>query len=97
MTEEVDDFNERILLITNIDSYSNKPISDLIAEIYSGKGNLGTVAQNFFGYCDWSIINKWNNNTFRINILSSSSSPIIEKIELPCDGFTHVLKFYQKI
>lgn len=96
-TREVDGFYERILWITNIDSYSTKPIANMVADIYSGKGNLGTAAQYFFGYCDWSIINKWDDDTYKINILSSSSSHVIEEIDISCDGFTHILKFFQKI
>lgn len=96
-SKEIGGYFERTVYITNLMSYSSKDITELAREIYSGKGNLGTAAQYFFGYCDWSIVNMHNGQVYSVNIFHDGAKPIAEELQAKCDGFTHILTFYQKI
>jgi hypothetical protein len=77
----------RVLIITNIDSKSDKESS----EDFSG-GGLKEAKDRFIGLCDWSIHANYEDGCHIKRILNSNNLPEIERID-KVEGFTHLLYF----
>jgi hypothetical protein len=102
---EITDEKEYYLFrFTQIGSFSNVALSDLRKmDVASKKGDFFSIYKELFGFCDWSVVNKFKNGEYiSISYLGKGAKvepKILEKSSLEeCDapnGFTHYLKFYK--
>jgi hypothetical protein len=91
-TEEVDD-NIISLKIIQKGSFSNQTADELLREIENG--DFADIKHYLSNICDWSIENISNEESYRVNYLTSTNIKDIEKLENKIDGFTHILRFYK--
>ena len=81
------------LKITQVDSVSGKSCKDM-KDIVTG-GDSSIIKKDLMHLCDWSIESSYNNESYRINYLTSSSNNEEEILEYLPEGFTHILRFYK--
>lgn len=87
----------RHIVIEQIDSYSLKPIDEVLEKFKSTGGFFSGNAEKLTGYCNWSVESLWDGKPYRWNILRENNVPEIEQIsEQGVAGFTHILTFYYK-
>lgn len=91
------DYFIRQIIITQIGSFSQKPIDDVVEKFKSEGGFFAENADKLMGYCNWSVESLWDGKPFRWNILKEESDREIEQIEKESiTGFSHILTFYYK-
>lgn len=91
-----DDYNLRIITITQIDSNAGG-IEDVLKKFKTGGGAFNEIQNQFIGYCNWSVEALWENVPLRWNILDDTNRPETEYINsADIKGFTHILTFYSK-
>jgi len=59
-------------------------------------GDFAGIKDNLTNLCDWSIESSFEDENYRVNYLKPSSIKEIEKLEYKPQGFTHILRFYNK-
>lgn len=91
------DYFIRQIIITQLDSFSQKPINDVVEKFKSEGGFFSENAEKLTGYCNWSVESLWDGAPYRWNILKDEDSQELEPIEKDkVVGFSHVLTFYYK-
>lgn len=93
----VGNYYEIKLIITHYNSFPSKDFNQLLPEWKTEKGTIGSIKNKLFGYCDWSIESKFENGSFRINLLKDNNEPEFEKLAIENSiGTIHTLTFYYK-
>jgi hypothetical protein len=93
----VGNYYEIKLIITHYNSFPSKDFNQLLPEWKTEKGTIGNISKKLFGYCDWSIESKFENGSFRINLLKDNNEPEFEKLANENSiGTIHTLTFYYK-
>lgn len=92
--EDIKNRRYHILTITQMDSYSEKGLDELLPKLHGGGGDLATLKHDLSGYCNWSVLSVWNGKPAKWNILREGDTEEIEKISEKPIGFTHILTFY---
>ena len=91
------DYFIRQIVITQIGSFSSRPIEEVVAKFKSEGGSFRGIANKFTGYCDWSVESVWDGKPYRWNILKELNTQELEPIENDkVVGFSHILTFYYK-
>lgn len=102
--EVIDEKDCYIFRFTQIGSFRNVALSNLgKIDISSKKGDFFSIYKELFGFCDWSIANKFRDAGYvSISYLGEGATvepKILEKSNLDeseaPEGFTHYLKFYK--
>lgn len=91
------DYFIRQIVITQIDSFSQKSIDDVIEKFKSEGGFFAENANKLIGYCNWAVESLWDGKPLRWNILKEENVEELEQIEKDrIKGFSHILTFYYK-
>ncbi|WP_121628764.1 hypothetical protein [Poseidonibacter antarcticus] len=59
-------------------------------------GDFAGIKENLNNLCDWSIESSYEDKNYRVNYLTSNTSQNIEELNYKPNGFTHILRFYNK-
>ncbi|WP_121628765.1 ankyrin repeat domain-containing protein [Poseidonibacter antarcticus] len=59
-------------------------------------GDFAGIKENLNNLCDWSIESSYEDKNYRVNYLTSNTSETIEELNYKPNGFTHILRFYNK-
>jgi hypothetical protein len=93
----VDNYYEVNLIITHHDSFPTKDFDQILEEWKGDKGAIGKIKTKLFGYCNWAIETKLEEDYYRINLLKYKDDQPFEKIDVSLiEGTKHILKFYYK-
>jgi hypothetical protein len=95
------DYLERKIILSQIDSFPENKFDDVRRRLLesSNPGDFGEIRKLCFGYCNWSVETKWDQEWRIWNILDDKGKDDIETLECAPQrfaGFTHILTFYQK-
>ena len=91
------DYFIRQIIITQLGSFSQKHIDDVVGKFKSKGGFFAENADKLTGYCNWSVESLWDGEPFRWNILRDANTKEKEQIEKETiSGFSHILTFYYK-
>lgn len=91
------DYFIRQIIITQIGSFSQKTINDVVEKFKSEGGFFSENAEKLAGYCNWSVESLWDGDPYRWNILKDENTQELESIgKDKVVGFSHVLTFYYK-
>ena len=91
--DSTDEFIE--LKITQINSASGCSAKVMLEEIKDG--HFTGIKENLTNLCDWSIESSHDGVNYKVNYLKSNNTKDIEdNLEYKPEGFTHVLRFYNK-
>ena len=92
--EDIKNRRYHILTITQLDSYSEKGVDELLPKLHGGGGDLATLKHDLSGYCNWSVLSVWNGKSSKWNILRESEVDEIDEVTDKPVGFAHILTFY---
>lgn len=91
------DYFTRKIIITQEESFSAKPIEEVINKFNAGGGAFYGNAEKLRGYCDWAVESLWDGKPYRWNILKEAGTAETEELSAEAvTGFTHILTFYYK-
>ena len=65
--EDIKNRRYHILAITQLDSYSEKGVDELLPKLHEGGGDLATLKHDLSGYCNWSVLSVWNGKSAKWN------------------------------
>lgn len=97
----VGDYRTRIVTIVQEGSYpTNKTLDETLGKLRQGGGQLYSIRNHLFGYCDWHIETIWDEKPVRVHFLKEGmkynkiEAQVDELTTLTYPGFAHTLTFY---
>jgi len=94
--EAIEDEHNRYLEIhiAHIDSFAYSSKKDMVTE--ADDGDFADIKMSLQNLCDWSIQNSYEGENYQINYLRNGLTEETEKLHFKPEGFTHILRFYNK-
>ncbi len=80
--------------IIHFGSEAGRSAQEMLTEAESGDWN--TLKEKVKNLCDWSIESSHEDESYRINYLKEGTVNEIEPLSYKPEGFTHILRFYNK-
>jgi len=81
------------IYIIHQNSFSMRTKKELLKEV--DDGDFKEIKENLTNLCDWSVEDKFEEKSYRVNYLKSSSVNEKEELGRDIEGFTHILRFYK--
>jgi len=81
------------IYIIHKNSFSNRTKEEMFKE--NNDGDFKEIKENLTNLCDWSVEDKFEEKSYRVTYLKSTSINEKEELDRDVEGFTHILRFYK--